>query len=141
MKYCEHCGGKLEGKSSYCSNCGAEIKGVEGKEVVNGAVVNNTNISNQNEQAKDNTTISAFVCSIIGALCCTYIAIPGLILSIQSLMNMNAGKISSEKKWMAITGIVLSAIGIIQLVYNLMYPAHNQELIKQITVQFNIKYE
>ena len=46
---------------------------------------------------------------------------------------MEEGKISNEKKWMAIAGIVLSCIGLIQLVYNIMYPQHNQELIDNLT--------
>ena len=123
MKFCEHCGSKLENGATYCPNCGAKV---EIKEKVNGTVVNNNENTNQ---VKDNTT-TAFVCSIIGALCCTYVAIPGLILSIMSLKNMNDGKISSEKKWMAIIGIVLSCIGIIQMVYNFIHP--NQEIINKV---------
>ena len=60
----------------------------------------------------------------------TYVAIPGLILSIMSLKDMNDGKISSEKKWMAIIGIVLSCIGIIQMVYNFIHP--NQEIVNEV---------
>ena len=123
MKFCEHCGSKLENGATYCPNCGAKV---EIKEKVNGTVVNNNENTNQ---VKDNTT-TAFVCSIIGALCRAYVAIPGLILSIMSLKNMNDGKISSEKKWMAIIGIVLSCIGIIQMVYNFIHP--NQEIINKV---------
>ena len=134
MKFCEHCGGKLVDNRDFCPNCGAKIENNKSKEVVNGTVVNN------NETIKDNTT-TAFVCSIIGFLCCTYVAIPGLILSIISLKNMNEGKISSEKKWMAITGIVLSALGIILMIYNLANPTRNEELIKSITEKFNLENE
>ena len=62
MKFCEHCGAKLENGATYCPNCGAKV---EIKEKVNGTVVNNNENTNQ---VKDNTT-TAFVCSIIGALC------------------------------------------------------------------------
>ena len=134
MKYCEHCGGKLDSGAEYCPNCGAKV---ENKEVVSGTVVNNS--SNQTP-VKDNTT-TAFVCSLIGALCCTYVAIPGLIISIMSLKDMKEGKISSEKKWMAIAGIVLSVIGLAQLVYNLINPAHNQEIVNNIMEKFNITNE
>ena len=127
MKYCEHCGNKLENGGEFCSKCGAKLNS---NEKVTGEVVNNTKTG-----VKDNTT-TAFVCSIIGALCCTYVAIPGLVLSIMSLRDMKEGKISSEKKWMAIVGIVLSCIGLIQLVYNFMYPQHNQEIINNFTKQF-----
>ena len=125
MKYCEHCGARLEGKVEYCPNCGAKVNG--GKEVVVGTVVDNSN----NTTVKDNTT-TGFVLSIIGFLCCTYVAIPGLIISIMSLKNMNEGKISSEKKWMAIFGIVLSVLGIAFLIYNLMYPERNQQIVEEI---------
>ncbi len=129
MKFCEHCGGKIDGNQEYCPNCGAKIE--KNKEAVSGTVVNNNGTT-----VKDNTT-TAFVCSIVGFLCCTYVAIPGLILSIISLRDMKEGKISSEKKWMAITGIVLSALGIILLIYNIANPTRNEELIKRITEQFN----
>ncbi|MBQ8892455.1 MAG: zinc-ribbon domain-containing protein [Bacilli bacterium] len=97
MKYCEHCGSELKSGVEFCPNCGAKVGGK--KEKVAGEVVKNTNTTTTG--VKDNTT-AAFVCSIIGALCCTYVAIPGLILSIMALKDMKEGKISSEKKWMAI---------------------------------------
>lgn len=121
MNYCEHCGSKLEKGVMFCPNCGAKV---EAKEEVSGTIVNNNT-----GEVKDNTT-AAFVCSIIGALCCTYVAIPGLILSIIALKDMNEGKISSEKKWMAIVGIVLSCIGLIQMVNNFVHP--NQEVVDKI---------
>ena len=82
MKYCEQCGKELKKGVEYCPNCGAKVN-KDDKEVVNASVVDN----NTNTTVKDNTTI-AFVCSIIGALCCTYVAIPGMILSIQSLKQI-----------------------------------------------------
>ena len=130
MKYCEHCGSKLEKETAFCPNCGAAIKGK--KEEVSGTVVNNNGVETK---VKDNTT-TAFVLSLIGALCCTYVAIPGLIMSILALRDMKEGKISSDKKWMAIAGIILSCIGLVQLVYNFMYPQHNQELIDKFTKSF-----
>ncbi|MBR3660333.1 MAG: DUF4190 domain-containing protein [Bacilli bacterium] len=134
MKYCEHCGGKLDSNAEYCPNCGAKV---DKKEVVNGTVVDN---SSNKAQVKDNT-VTALVCSVIGALCCTYVAIPGLILSITSLKDMKDGKISSERKWMAIVGIIFSVIGVVQLFYNLMYPAHNQEIVNNIMDKLNIPNE
>ena len=133
MKYCEHCGGKLEGTIDYCPNCGAKV---DKKENVSGEVLNNNGAA----PVKDTTT-TAFVCSIIGFLCCTYVAIPGLILSIISLKDMKEGKISTEKKWMAITGIVLSVLGIAFMIYNLANPTRNEQLIKDITEKFNIQNE
>lgn len=68
----------------------------------------------------DGFAIAGFVCGIIGALCCTYIAIPGLICSILSLVNIKKGKVNGKLKWMAITGIVLSAIGLALMVINII---------------------
>ncbi len=72
-----------------------------------------------------------------GALCCTYVAIPGLILSIQSLQQIKEGKISSDKKWMAIAGIVLSSIGLIQMVWNFTHLQENTNRIQDVINQFN----
>ena len=117
MKFCEHCGAQVANNVEFCPNCGAKVE--NNKEVVNGTVVNNNENKKGEETSrtttKDNAT-TAFVCSIIGFLCCTYVAIPGLILSIMSLKDMKEGKISSEKKWMAITGIVLSGLGIVMMI-------------------------
>ena len=131
MKYCEQCGGELKENADFCPNCGSKVK--KDKEVVNATVVEN-NLNNTT--VKDNTTI-AFVCSIIGALCCTYVAIPGLILSIQSLQNMKDGKISNEKKWMAIAGIVLSAIGLVQMIWNFTHMDQANQRVQDLMNQFN----
>ena len=118
-KFCAHCGSELEDKAGFCKNCGAAVEEVTEKVEAN-VVGNNTGEVVNNNTAKDNTTI-AFVCSVIGALCCTYVAIPGLILSIMCLKDMNDGKIDSKNKWMAIVGIVLSCIGLIEMVINLIH--------------------
>lgn len=131
MKYCEQCGKELKKGVEYCPNCGAKVN-KDDKDVVNASVVDN----NTNTTVKDNTTI-AFVCSIIGALCCTYVAIPGLILSIQSLQQMKEGKISNEKKWMAIVGIVLSAIGLVQMVWNFTHIDQANQRVQDLMNQFS----
>ena len=131
-KFCTHCGSELKGGASFCPNCGASVNDFKKEEVVTGTVVNNN--GSTTTIVKDNTTL-AFVCSIIGFLCCTYVAIPGLILSIQSLNDMKEGKIDSKNKWMAITGIVLSCLGLVQMVYNFINP--NQEIMDKINDFFN----
>ena len=123
----------IDTNTDFCPNCGAKVN-KEDKEVVNATVVEN----NSNPTVKDNTTI-AFVCSIIGALCCTYVAIPGMILSIQSLKQMNEGKISNEKKWMAIAGIVLSAIGLITMIWNFTHMDQANQRVQDLINQFNDK--
>lgn len=135
MNYCEHCGSKIDSGSLYCSNCGAPINKKE-KEVVNGTIVNNQ--YNDGKMVKDNTT-TAFVCSLIGFLCCAILAIPGLILSIQSLQLMKEGKISSDKKWMAIAGIILSSIGLVLWIYNILNPANTEEIIRKVTEKLDLE--
>ena len=130
MKYCSHCGSELKEKNKFCPNCGASINEKdENKENVTATVVNSNNT------VKDKTTI-AFVCSVFGALCCTYMAIPGLILSIMSLQDMKNGKIDSKNKWMAILGVILSAIGIIQMIYNLTHIDEATKRINDIIEQY-----
>ena len=133
MKYCNQCGGELKGNVEFCPNCGAKVN-KDNKEVVNATVVDNN--ANNNTTVKDNTTI-AFVCSIIGALCCTYVAIPGLILSIQSLQQMKEEKISNDKKWMAIVGIVLSVIGIVTMIWNFTHMDQANQRVQDLINQFN----
>ena len=134
MKYCEHCGKEIKEGSSFCDSCGAAVAKEEKSQPVEGQVVNNTNTTTPT--TKDNTVL-AFVLSIIGALCCTYCAIPGLILSIQALQQMKDGKISSKNKWMAIVGIVLSAIGIVQMIWNLTHIDEANQRIQDIISKVN----
>ena len=134
MKYCEHCGKEIKEGSEFCESCGAAVTKKENNQPVEGQVVNNTNPTTPT--TKDNTVL-AFVLSIIGALCCTYCAIPGLILSIQALQQMKDGKISSKNKWMAIVGIVLSAIGIVQMIWNLTHIDEANQRIQDIISKVN----
>lgn len=135
MKFCSHCGNEIKSKSEFCSNCGAKLEKVE---KVDAEVVKNDVTASNTNNKSDNVT-AAFVCSIIGCLCCTYVAIPGLVLSIMALRDMSAGKISDEKKWMAIVGIILSVIGLIQMVINIIHP--NQDVINRINELFDNVYE
>ena len=132
MKFCEHCGKEIKDDSAFCQNCGAAISKDENKQPITGQVVNNTTTPT----VKDNTVL-AFVLSIIGALCCTYVAIPGLILSIQSLQQMKDGKISNKNKWMAIVGIVLSAIGIVQMIWNFTHMDEANQRVQDIINRVN----
>lgn len=78
-------------------------------------------IQNQSKSTNDNT-VTAFVLSLLGFLCCTYLAIPGLIMSILSLQKINNGSISNKHKGLAIAGIILGAIGIIVMINNIVNP-------------------
>ena len=122
MKYCEHCGSKIENTATFCPNCGAKF---EVKEVVQPTPVNNPqqNQSQMNTSGMpaDNTTVAAFVCSLVGLLfCCTIVAIPGLVLSIISLVNMNNGKIDSSKKNLAIASIIISSIALLMSIFAIL---------------------
>ena len=140
MKYCEHCGKEIEGGSAFCQSCGAAVAKEENKDV--NITVNNNAVNNQPSDAsvtngvKDNTTLG-FILSIVGALCCTYVAIPGLIICIQSLQQMKEGKISDKNKWMAIVGIVLSAIGLVQMIWNFTHLNENSERIQEMIDKIN----
>ena len=133
MKYCGNCGTQINEGVEICPNCGAKNnnQGV----VVTGEIVNNQSVNTNTKTGEKDNVTTAFVCSIIGCLCCTYVAIPGLILSIMALKDMKEGKISSEKKWMAITGIVLSALGLIQMVNNFVNP--NPDVQRRVDEIFN----
>ncbi len=132
MKYCAHCGSELKSGAAFCPNCGASVDNVKKEEVVTGTVVNNN--GSTTTTVKDNTTL-AFVFSLVGLLCCTYLAIPGLILSITSLKDINEGKISSDKRGLAIAGIILSSLGLLLMVYNFFNP--NQEVVNKVNEIFN----
>lgn len=108
-KYCSNCGKEVSESEAFCGNCGSAL--------------NNTNLSsNSVSNSSKDSGVAGFVCSIIGFLCCTYVAIPGLILSIQSLQKINRGEISSDKKWMTIVGIILSILGISMMINNFINP-------------------
>ena len=137
MKYCEHCGSELKSGVEFCSNCGAKVGSKSEK--LTGEVVNNTNTTKTG--VKDNTTVLAFVCSLIGLLCCcSFVSLPGLILSIVSLVNMRDGKISNEKKGLAIAALVISIFTLLMTILGLFVPNYNQEMINELRDQFNVNY-
>ena len=70
-KYCSKCGKEVGENESYCGNCGTSLNGD-----------NNTVVNNGTNNGVKDYTVAGFVCSIVGLLCCTYVAIPGLVLSI-----------------------------------------------------------
>lgn len=118
-KFCPNCGKEAASNESFCSGCGTDLNNVTNEKNLSN-VVSNSNVNTTTDQ-KD-YTVAGFVCSLVGFLCCTYVAIPGLIFSIMSYNDMKNGKISSDKKWMAITGIVLSVLGLLFMVYNFINP-------------------
>ena len=108
--FCKNCGAQLNTDNGFCSSCGAQVGTV---------TTNPVNAANTGE--KDNT-VPAFILSLLGFLCCTYLAIPGMIMSVLSLQKMNKGELATKNKGLAIAGIVLGALGILMLVKNLVAP-------------------
>ena len=125
-KFCRNCGKEINIETSFCPSCGTKI------EDINPAT--NVETINIQSEKKDNT-VAAFVLSLLGFLCCTYLAIPGLIMSIMSLQNMNNGTISTKNKALAIAGIVLGALGIIVMINNLVNP--NTEVAEMVEEWFS----
>ena len=122
-KFCSSCGKELNDTDEFCSNCGNSLN--------SNSTINNGNVTNVS-QGKDNTMIG-FACSLIGLVCCAYVAIPGLIISIMALNDMKAGKISDKNKVFAIIGIVVSVLGILVMINNLINPNPNvTELVDEI---------
>lgn len=118
--FCRNCGAQVNTDTGFCPSCGAQLGGVTN----NQTSMPNNMMNQTNTTGKDNT-VAAFVLSLLGFLCCTYLAIPGLIMSILSLQKMNKGELAPKNKGLAIAGIVLGALGILMLIKNLVAPDPN----------------
>lgn len=115
MNFCSNCGKNMEG-TNFCSNCG-QTSVSAAQSVIQGQ---NTNQVSNNSLPKDNLGLAGFICGIIGFLCCTYVAIPGLICSIMSIINVRDGKVDAKNKWMGIVGVILSGLGLLFLIINII---------------------
>lgn len=113
--FCKKCGKEINLESGFCPYCGETI----GQTTTTNQM--NSNISNQATGKNDNTVL-AFVLSLLGFVCCTYLAIPGLIMSILSLQNINKGELPPKNKGLAIAGIILGALGILVMINNIINP-------------------
>lgn len=102
-KFCRNCGKEINIETGFCPNCGTEVKEEVSKE------------------QKDNTVLG-FVLSLLGFLCCTYLAIPGLIISIMSFQDIKNGIVPTKNKGLAIAGIIIGIIGIITIINNFINP-------------------
>lgn len=130
MKNCKNCGNELLGDENVCPQCGTPVEGANVQQVVDSGVQQVVDMGAQQVQPqvdqtstglpKDNLGLAGFICGIIGFLCCTYVAIPGLICSILSMNNVKAGKVDSKNKWMGIVGLVLSALGLVVMIFNII---------------------
>ena len=112
--FCRTCGPQLNTDTGFCPSCGSPITANNNQTVVSNNMYNQVNTGE-----KDNT-VTAFVLSLLGFLCCTYLAIPGLIMSITSLQKINKGQLAPKNKGLAIAGIILGGLGILTLVINII---------------------
>lgn len=113
-KFCGKCGKEINAESGFCPNCGAAIGGGEN--------LTNDIQKNSDVVTKKDNSVTGFVLSLIGFLCCTYVAIPGVIVSFLTFQDMNSGKISSKNKGLVIAGIILGVLGILLMIKNLISP-------------------
>lgn len=124
-KFCGKCGKEINIDSGFCPNCWAEItlgENFENNMVTNNGSVSQTSEQNNNSDTKKDNAVTGFVFSLLGFLCCTYLAIPGVIISFLTFQDMNNGKVSSKNKALAIAGIILGILGIIIMIKNLISP-------------------
>lgn len=127
MANCKNCGNQLLGDENVCPQCGTPVEGAVAEQTVDASVQPQVDAGAQPQVAqtasglpKDNLGLAGFICGIIGFVCCTYVAIPGLICSILSMNNVKAGKVDPKNKWMGIVGLVLSILGIIVMILNIV---------------------
>lgn len=128
MAFCKSCGSEVnEGK--FCVKCGTPVEEVavmsqdqlvQGQTVVSDQAVVQGQAAPATKLPSDGMGIAGFVCGLIGFLCCTYVAIPGLILSILSMQNVKRGKVNPSTKWMGIVGLIFSILGIVFLIINIV---------------------
>lgn len=123
MANCKNCGKELLNGANVCPQCGTPVEGVVAQQPADAGVQQSVQPQTVQTQAvlpKNNLGLAGFICGIVGFLCCTYVAIPGLICSIMSMNNVKAGKVDSKNKWMGIVGLVLSVIGIVIMIFNIV---------------------
>ena len=137
------CGNELNG-AKFCASCGTPVEevvqsGVAPQQPVQGQPVQQP-MAQQPMQGQpvapgqampgatlpaDNLGLAGFICGIIGFLCCSFCTIPGLICSIMSMNNVKSGKVDPKNKWMGIVGLVLSILGILVWIFNIVNVAAN----------------
>ncbi len=138
MANCKNCGNELNG-AKFCASCGTAVEEVAPVQPMPAQPVPGQPMPAQqmpgqpmpaqpmpgqpmpgNTLPKDNMGLAGFICGLVGFLCCTYVAIPGLICSILSMKNVKAGKVDPKNKWMGIVGLVLSILGLVIMVINII---------------------
>lgn len=114
MAYCKNCGNDVTGVK-FCGRCGSSVE-VQSVQPVNTVQQTGSNLPT------DGMGIAGFICGLLGVLaCCGITSIPGLICSLISMSKVKKGLVDPSNKWMGITGLVLSIIGIVLLLIVLAY--------------------
>lgn len=120
-KFCISCGNEIPEGNSVCASCGTPVDGAP-KAVAPAPAApsqsGTTVVVNQTQPAKptNGLAIAGFVISL---LCCGSLSPVSLILSIIGLIK--AKDINGSGKGLAIAGIILSALGIILLIFWLIF--------------------
>ncbi len=107
---CPNCGNQVEDGVQFCPSCGGAVNAQP--QMVQGAPVAGL--------PKNGKATTAFVCGIIGFLCCTFVSIPALICGILGVLDAKNGKVDKKNVWMAWVGIVLGVLGLIVMVINII---------------------
>ena len=76
------------------------------------------NTNNVPAKKTNGLAIAGFVVSLVSLLCCGYISIVGLILSI---VGLNKSKETNSGKGLAIAGIIISAIALVFVIISLLF--------------------
>ena len=117
MNFCSNCGAQL-GEDKNCPRCVVKSEGIA--QPVIQQTNTQDNIKLNEKLPKDNYGLTGFICGIIGFLCCTYVAIPGLIFSVISITKVKSGQVDSKNKWQGILGLIFSIIGLIIMIVNIV---------------------
>lgn len=139
---CKYCGRQLNGEN-YCPGCGSPVTYDQPQQQYPNQPNYNQQYPNQqypNQQynynqpganpngtptglPKDKNAVTAFVCGLIGFICCSIAGIPGLICGIMSQQDIKNGKVDPGNKGLGLVGIILSIISLVYWVLNIISTA------------------
>lgn len=124
MGYCKHCGNDVTGVK-FCAKCGSAVEETIVQPVQTmqaGQQVQEVPVGNVGKLPSDGMGIAGFICGLLGLVaCCGITSIPGLICSLISMNKVKKGLVDPSTKWMGVTGMILSIIGIVLLLVVVIY--------------------
>ena len=123
---CPYCRNEVNDGVKFCPSCGGDLTNVPQTEQPVQQPVQQPAAQPQMAQAapvaaqpKNGKAVAAFVCGIIGALCCTYLGIPAIVCGILGILDAKNGKADKKNVWMAYAGLILGIIAIILMIVNI----------------------